>query len=168
MSKQGDIEWIAKRRHTMMWLRDTFPIIFSSVIKPLKIGITKDIMALNMDGTPEEAWVSRAIGYHVGSNIYLRCMKAGIGRFNLQGCSSGVVTEQEAMRAREALNRRQKKGIQKANQVKLERKLQKEKNEKEGALLTMLMNDPFKNTGTKKTLTLTKKRQSEPQVNQIE
>lgn len=165
MGKDGKMDWNSMRSQSMIWLRSTFPLIFTSDIKPLKIGITKDIVALNIEGAPEKAWVSRAIGYYVRSTSYLRCMKAGAERFDLRGLASGTVTEQEAMIAKEALNQYQKKIAEKARQVKLDRNKLDEKTDKEVAPMVALMSSLSKNTGVKKILTLTKKRQSVPQVN---
>lgn len=92
-------------------------------------------------------------------------MKAGAERFNLQGLPSGIITEQEAMLASKSLNLRQKKIAQKARQVKLDRTGLDEKTDQAVVPIGALMSNPSKNTGVKKILTLTKKQQSEPQVN---
>ena len=122
MGKQSDVEWTAQRVQAMAWLRQSFPSIFSLDIKPLKIGITQDILATHLDGAPDEAFIRRAIGYHVQSNFYLRRMNPGAYRFNIEGQPDGEVTEIEAALAKETLIARQKKSAQKATQIKMERK----------------------------------------------
>ena len=121
MGKQRDIEWAEQRIQAMAWLRESFPAIFSPDIKPLKIGITKDILASHRDGAPDEAFIRRAIGHHVQSSFYLRRMKPGLYRFNMDGQPDGEVTEAEAALAQETLIARQKKCAQKATQIKKER-----------------------------------------------
>lgn len=126
MGKQGNVEWMEQRVQAMTWLRQSFPSIFSLDIKPLKIGITQDILATHLDGAPDEVWIRRAIGHHVMSNFYLRCMKPGAYRFNIEGQPAGDVTEMEAVSAKVMLISRQKKSAQKATQIKMERKAAKE------------------------------------------
>ncbi len=123
MGKQSNVEWTAQRVQAMAWLRESFPTIFSLDIKPLKIGITQDILATQLDGAPDEAFIRRAIGYHVQSNFYLRRMKPGFYRFNIEGQPDGEVTEIEAALAKKILTARQKKSVQKATQIKIDRKV---------------------------------------------
>ena len=127
MSKQTDLAWNTNRTQAMLWLRNAFPLLFSSHVKPLKIGIKEDITSTGLDGMPEEKWVSAAIGHYVRSNIYLRCMKAGVDRFDLQGLPSGDVTHEAAALARDTVSLRQKKWNEAARQVKLVQKSVKEK-----------------------------------------
>jgi len=166
INKMGkrNIEWNQQRAQAMTWLRQSFPCIFSSDIKPLKKGITQDILALNLDGTPTGAWVSRAIGYYVRSNVYLRQMKSGAYRFNLEGQADGDVTEDEAESAKAMLVARQEKSRQKAAQIKRERETANEFAQ-EGVLMSDAPEEKqilvTKEAGTKKILTLKKKAVSE-------
>ena len=123
MGKQSNAEWTEQRVQALAWLKQSFPSIFSLDIKPLKIGITQDILATQLDGAPDEAFIRRAIGYHVQSNFYLRRMKPGFYRFNIEGQPVGEVTEAEAALAKKILTARQKKSVQKATQIKIDRKI---------------------------------------------
>ena len=125
MGKQGNAEWTEQRVKATTWLSLSFPAIFSLDIKPLKIGITQDILAMNLDGAPDEALIRRAIGYHVRSHFYLRHMKLGAYRFNIDGLPDGDVTEIEAASAKAMLIARQKKSAQKATRIKIDRKVAK-------------------------------------------
>ena len=118
MGKQRDIEWAEQRIQAMAWLRESFPAIFSPDIKPLKIGITKDILASHRDGAPDEAFIRRAIGHHVQSSFYLRRMKPGLYRFNMDGQPDGEVTEAEAALAQETLIARQKNAPRRQRRLK--------------------------------------------------
>ena len=160
MGKQGNVEWMEQQIQAMAWLRQSFPSIFSLDIKPLKIGITQDILTAHLDGAPDEVWIRRAIGYYARSNFYLRCMKPGAYRFNIEGQPDGDVTEIEAASAKAMLIARQKKSAQKATQIKLERKAAKE-----SAQAALAINDVPEEIdtltalgiGTKKILMLKKK-----------
>ena len=160
MGKQDNIEWNQQRVQAMAWLRQSFPCIFSLDVKPLKIGITQDILATHLNGAPDEVWIRRAIGYHVRSHFYLKRIKQGAYRFNLEGQPDGEVTDVEAASAKEMLIACQKKYAQKAAQIKMERNAAKEL-----AQAAALMKDVSEEThtlaapdiGTKKILTLKKK-----------
>ena len=117
MGKQTNLAWNTNRVKSMQWLLNAFPLLFASQVKPLKIGIKQDIMDTNLDGMPDGKWVGAAIGYYVNSTVYLRCMKAGVARFDLQGIPSGDVTPEAATLARETLNSRKKKWNEAATQV---------------------------------------------------
>ena len=123
MGKQSNAEWTEQRVQALAWLKQSFPSIFSLDIKPLKIGITQDILATQLDGAPDEVFIRRAIGYHVQSNFYLRRMRPGAYRFNIEGQPDGEVTEVEAALATKILTARQKKSAQKATQIKIDRKV---------------------------------------------
>ena len=160
MGKQSNVEWTEQRVQAMAWLRQSFPSIFSLDIKPLKIGITQDILASHLDGAPDEVFIRRAIGYHVQSNFYLRRMKPGFYRFNIEGQPDGEVTEIEAALAKKILIARQKKSVQKATQIKIDRKVARDL-----AQAAAIMNDVPEEThavvvpvvGAKTILTLKKK-----------
>jgi len=157
MGKQTGLAWNTNRIQAMLWLRNAFPLLFSSHVKPLKIGIKEDITNAGLDGMPEEKWVSVAIGHYVRSNIYLRCMKEGVDRFDLQGLPSGDVTHEAAAKARETVSLRQKKWNEAARQVKLVQKAVKEKMTAETIQTTPAVNNVPDVAYTKRTLTLKKK-----------
>lgn len=167
MGKQTDLDWNNNRIQAMLWLRSAFPLLFSSQVKPLKIGIKQDIMDANLDGMPEKKYLHAAIGYYVRSTAYLRCMKAGMDRFDLQGLPSGCVTPEAATLARKTLTSRQKQWSDAAKQVKLAQRTAREIVAAEPIQTIPVVNDaPEVISGTKKTLTLKKKPLPELQDNE--
>lgn len=158
MGKQTDLAWNTNRSQAMLWLHNAFPLLFSPHVKPLKIGIKQDITDANLDGMPEEKWVGAAIGHYVRSTVYLRCMKAGVDRFDLQGLPNGDVTPEAAELAREMLSSRKKKWSEAAKQVKLTQKAVKDKMAVEARHSTPVVNDAHEvKASTKRTLALKKK-----------
>ena len=127
MGKKQNMEWLTHCRETTKWLATAYPLVFSHAMRPLKIGITQDIIAANMDGTPDEQWIARAIGYRVRSSAYLRQMKLGSARMGLDGLVSGHVSDDEAAIAKASLLAYQQKAAQKAEQIRLERLAEKNK-----------------------------------------
>lgn len=158
MGKQTDLDWNNNRIQAMLWLRSAFPLLFSSQVKPLKIGTKQDITDANLDGMPEKKYLHAAIGYYVRSTAYLKCMKAGVDRFDLQGLPSGEVTLEAATLAKATLTLRNKKWPEAARQVKLAQKAAKENVAAEPIQTIPVVNDaPEIISSTKKTLTLKKK-----------
>ena len=162
MGKQDNIEWNQQRVQAMAWLRQSFPCIFSLDVKPLKIGITQDILATHLNGAPNEVWIRRAIGYHVRSHFYLKRIKQGAYRFNLEGQPDGEVTDVEAASAKEMLIACQKNTPRRLLKLKWNATLQRSWRRPQPAAL---MKDASEEThtlaapdiGTKKILTLKKK-----------
>ena len=158
MSKQTDLAWNTNRVKAMQWLLNAFPCLFSSLPKPLKIGIMNDIIDAKMDGMPDGKWVNAAIGYYVRSTVYLRAMRAGVERFDLQGLPSGTVTPEAAALARDTLSLRKKKWTEAAARVKLAQTACKETIANSAIEITPTVNDmPKATTGAKRILTLKKK-----------
>jgi sRNA-binding protein len=50
VSTENRQAWFAKRRQTLIWLMEQFPLAFSNGIKPLKVGIHQDIFESNAGG----------------------------------------------------------------------------------------------------------------------
>lgn len=161
MGKKQNMEWLACCRATTKWLAMTYPLVFSHVMRPLKIGITQDIIAAKMDGTPDEQWIARAIGYWVRSSAYLRQMKPGSARIGLDGLVSGHVSDDEADIAKASLLAYQQKVAQKAEQIRLERLAEKNKAASEVASSISIISEEADtliiNGEVKKILTLKKK-----------
>ena len=101
MNKKKYSSWNAKKIEALIWLRETFPLVFNKTIRPLKIGITKDILDANLDGTPDEKGISAAIGYYVNNIPYLKLVTVNAERIDLQGVVCGTVSIEDAVYARE-------------------------------------------------------------------
>ena len=92
------------------------------------------------------------------STAYLKCMKSGVDRFDLQGLPSGCVTPEAATLARETLASRKKQWSAAAKQVKLAQRAAKENVAAEPIQTIAAVDDaPDVMTGMKKILTLKKK-----------
>lgn len=157
MNKQKQSEWYAKRLEAIVWLRETFPLVFTSNIKPLKVGIRQDILALNKEGMPGEKWIGYAIRNYVNAHTYLKLMKPGAQRFNLQGMPEGEVNKEDAERAKMALDVNKKKMVANCKKLKTERLMLREGAKKEVAIVVPAILEIPANTNGKKILTLKKK-----------
>lgn len=136
MSKQKPIEWHANRLEAMIWLRENFPLLFSSEIKLLKVGIRQDIIATNKKDMPKEKWINCAIRHYVHNYSYLKLMKQGALRFNLEGMPENEISEEDAARAKEVLNTQKKQVAVNARQIRSERRVLQEKTKKEPAMIS--------------------------------
>ncbi|MBA2710091.1 MAG: ProQ/FinO family protein [Tatlockia sp.] len=94
---------LEQRKEAFLWLQSQFPATFPSKAMPLKIGIFEEICALNIADSPKEIWIKKALRYYVNSTRYLRQMKTGNPRIDLKGNHSGLVREQDEVRANELL-----------------------------------------------------------------
>jgi ProP effector len=86
-------------------LADLFPKAFAVnaiLRKPLKVGIANDLTS-KVDGMITPLDVHRALAAYCGSVGYLRHMKAGAARLDLDGNAAGTVTAEEAEQARKRL-----------------------------------------------------------------
>jgi ProP effector len=78
-------------------LAETWPACFSIYEqrrRPLKLKIHLDIIAI-LDGAVTPAELSRALRYYCRNRFYLRGLRAGAVRIDLDGNPAGVVTENE-------------------------------------------------------------------------
>ncbi|MCI0511538.1 ProP effector [Chromohalobacter marismortui] len=109
------------------WYRRYPETFFKGHTQPLKTGIHLDLVA--REPWPEKL-VRRALACYVHLPRYLKAVRAGVMRVDLDGQSAGAVTESEARHARKQLDeltRKQKKQQKQHNERKeseqLERKL---------------------------------------------
>jgi len=93
----------ARRNDTLDFLHEEFPLTFVDLrLKPgarpaLKLGIHRDLAVRASAITPSE--VHEALVYYCGAWGYLRSLKEGAPRLDLDGMQAGVVTAEEAARA---------------------------------------------------------------------
>ena len=98
-------EWNEKRQLTTEWLLENFPKTFK-VMKPLKVGIFKDIRALEIDDKPSNVWLRRALHFHTAKTHYLEKMIEGTERIDLEGEGSGLVSADDEKNAKITLAER--------------------------------------------------------------
>lgn len=88
-----------------------YPKAFSNpCMQPLKIGIHEDLAA--SEQLPDH-WIRRALAGYVRSPRYLRLLKAGAVRLDLQGNNAGFISEEEAQHAADQLEARRLQRLQK-------------------------------------------------------
>jgi ProP effector len=80
-------------------LAERWPLCFSDEPKPLALGISNDILAA---GFPSEG-LERGLRWYAQGFSYLRAMRAGAARINLDGAAAGVVSAEHAAQAAERL-----------------------------------------------------------------
>ncbi|CAM4399582.1 MAG: RNA chaperone ProQ [Legionellaceae bacterium] len=97
----------------MDWLKTIFPKCFikGEGKKPLKVGIHEDVLAYCLEHYPTVSryLLSKAIKMYATGYAYISSIKVGIPRVDLEGNSSGTVTEKEAKHAESVLNEREAK-----------------------------------------------------------
>lgn len=98
-------EWNEKRQLTSDWLLENFPKTFK-VMKPLKVGIFKDIRALELDDKPSNVWLRRALHLHTSKMHYLEKMIEGAERIDLEGEGAGIVSADEEKNAKTTITER--------------------------------------------------------------
>ena len=86
-------------------LRDLAPRAFLKPARPLKIGITEDLLAL-LTGEVEPVKVRRFMSAWCRRDAYLFALTYGGPRFDLDGHPVGTVTEEQQARARRLLAER--------------------------------------------------------------
>ena len=79
---------------------ETFRVIGQR--QPLKIGIFEDIVVA-VAGVIKSSEIHSALAFYTGHILYLRALKDGTQRIDLQGNPAGSVTADEAAHARERL-----------------------------------------------------------------
>ncbi len=82
----------------------TFPNAFfpkGAAKRPLKIGIFQDIIALGADISKRK--LRQALRDYTGGPLYLKALKAGEHRIDLDGYNAGFVTEDHAAHAAKEL-----------------------------------------------------------------
>lgn len=110
------------RNEALLWLAATFPQVFDNTlrIRPLKIGIMDDILAVA--DKAEEFGISKsklreAVVIFTRRIDYLTCLKAREMRIDLDGNSVSVVTEDEAEKAAIKIKKRVEKSARNARKL---------------------------------------------------
>jgi ProP effector len=92
---------------TIELLAATWPACFAVSFrdrKPLKIGIGKEVAAL-VEGAVTQEELDAALGLYTRQKAYLKALKEGAARVDLDGNPAGVVTAAEAALARRHIER---------------------------------------------------------------
>jgi|GEM_PF-1663446 len=95
-----ELEALNPQQRLEHWVKSYPRAFMPGQPQPLKIGIHEDLQAAEGG---EQKKIRRALAGYVKLPRYLRCLKAGAVRLDLQGGNAGFVTEQEAQFAQEQL-----------------------------------------------------------------
>ncbi|MDA0911383.1 MAG: ProQ/FINO family protein [Proteobacteria bacterium] len=116
----GKQSFYRNRQQAYEWLKTTFPASFGCDI-PLKLGIHRDVLAYQGQNKPANVHLRRAITIHVSRVAYLKHLKVGAERVDLDGKGCGqLICTDEALKAkqkRQALHEKytQKKALASQN-----------------------------------------------------
>ncbi|SFX31002.1 ProQ/FINO family protein [Marinospirillum alkaliphilum] len=120
------IDDLSPQQRLERWIK-TYPKAFMpGQPQPLKIGIHEDLLAA--DGGDMKK-VRRALAGYVKVPRYLRCLKAGAVRLDLQGRNAGFVNAEEAEYARRQLDELETGKQQREDQAKYQQTLQQQREE---------------------------------------
>ena len=124
---QPELEGLSPQERLNAWVSRYPRAFMPGQPQPLKIGIHEDLLAAE-GGDPKK--IRRALAGYVKLPRYLRCLKAGAVRLDLQGQNAGFVTPQEAEFAREQLEQweanKKRKEQQRQQQEQAQQKRQEE------------------------------------------
>ncbi|USD39752.1 MULTISPECIES: RNA chaperone ProQ [Ferrimonas] len=103
---------LSDTKAVIAFLCEKFPNCFSleGDAKPLKVGLFQDLAeALADDETVSKTQLRQALRRYTNSWRYLRCVKAGTQRVDLQGEACGEIDAQHVEHAQQALKESQEK-----------------------------------------------------------
>lgn len=91
----------------LKWLYEQFPLSFNlKDIKPLKLHIDKDIYPyLEKKGSPSKIKIRLALKYYTQNVHYLKALKSGTHRYDLEGHQGEEITVEQKTFAQEKLER---------------------------------------------------------------
>lgn len=116
MDNQQSTEKLPSSKAVIAYLAEQFPQCFTieGEAKPLKIGIFEDL-ATRMAEDPKvsKTRLRGALRQYTNSWRYLRCIKVGEQRVDLDGAEAGIVEEDHAQHAQESLAESKAKAAEK-------------------------------------------------------
>lgn len=123
-----ELEALNPQQRLEHWVKSYPRAFMPGQPQPLKIGIHED---LHTAEGGEQKKIRRALAGYVKLPRYLRCLKAGAVRLDLQGGNAGFVTEQEAEFAREQLEQWEEQKKEKESRRRQQEMEQKQRAEEE-------------------------------------
>ena len=124
-SKKHKPAWLDQAKYGVELLKAYFPLCFKEIneVAPLKIGIKQDLVKVlaNRDDVVlgDKACMVSSLSYYVSTLAYHKSVTAGAVRIDLNGESSGVVTEEEARYSNECRQQKLKKKNKSALDAKI-------------------------------------------------
>lgn len=116
MENQQTSEKLPTSKDVIAYLAECFPSCFTAQgeAKPLKVGIFEDLASrLEDDPKVSKTRLRTALRQYTSSWRYLRCVKEGAERVDLDGASAGTVEKDHANHAELLLNESKEKAAQK-------------------------------------------------------
>ena len=116
-------------KEIITYLSEKYPLCFSlkGEVKPLKIGIFQDLAAnLSDDETVSKTRLRQALRHYTSSWRYLKAIKVGAFRVDMNGEQVAEVDEEQAQYAKKTLKESQEKFGNKINKDKVAKKPYKE------------------------------------------
>lgn len=101
-----DVQKLTKTKDVIAYLAQQFPLCFSTEgdAKPLKIGIFEDLATrLAEDDSVSKTRLRSALRHYTNSWRYLRAIKVGAERVDLDGVAVGVIEEEHQLHAEQTL-----------------------------------------------------------------
>ncbi|WP_417658638.1 RNA chaperone ProQ [Pseudidiomarina sp.] len=101
-----DVKKLTNTKEVITYLAEKFPQCFTveGDAKPLKIGIFEDLAArLVDDDTVSKTRLRTALRHYTNSWRYLRSVKVGVQRVDLDGADAGIIEEEHQQHAEQTL-----------------------------------------------------------------
>jgi ProP effector len=106
MKMTTDVKKITNTKEVIAYLAEKFPQCFSleGEAQPLKIGIFEDLATrLENDETVSKTRLRTALRHYTNSWRYLRSVKVGVKRVDLDGAEAGIIEEEHQQHAEQTL-----------------------------------------------------------------
>ena len=106
MTMTTDVKKLTTTKEVITYLAEKFPQCFTveGDAKPLKIGIFEDLAArLADDETVSKTRLRTALRHYTNSWRYLRSVKVGTQRVDLDGADAGIIEEEHQQHAEQTL-----------------------------------------------------------------
>ncbi len=106
MTMTTDVKKLTNTKEVITYLAEKFPQCFTveGDAKPLKIGIFEDLAArLVDDDTVSKTRLRTALRHYTNSWRYLRSVKVGVQRVDLDGADAGIIEEEHQQHAEQTL-----------------------------------------------------------------
>lgn len=106
MTMTTDVKKLTNTKEVITYLAEKFPQCFTveGDAKPLKIGIFEDLAArLADDETVSKTRLRTALRHYTNSWRYLRSVKVGTQRVDLDGADAGIIEEEHQQHAEQTL-----------------------------------------------------------------
>lgn len=130
MTMTTDVKKLTNTKEVIAYLAEKFPACFTveGDAKPLKIGIFEELSErLADDDTVSKTRIRTALRHYTNSWRYLRAVKVGATRVDLDGAEAGIIEEEHQQHAEQALAESKAAAAERAAAKRKEQQAQKPK-----------------------------------------